>query len=123
MGSHEVSGSPDRLVGWVPESSGRGTLSIIFSCVFTTLICTWTVLHPRIHTTSRLFRYHKGFQLVKTILAPELECIEALQEWVQARKMVRRSAEATDKGLTLLHAFYVGMLGVRYRTANGTRVL
>lgn len=56
-------------------------------------------------------------------MAPEMVCLESLQEWVQARKMVRRTASATDNGLKMIHAFYIGMLGVRYRTENGYRVL
>lgn len=111
------------LVGWTPESPGRGTFSIITSCFFTILICTWTVIHPRIHTSIRIARLHKLCQLVKTIMAPEMVCLESLQEWVQARKMVRRTAAATDNGLKMLHAFYIGMLGIRYRTENGYRVL
>ncbi|KKY25955.1 hypothetical protein UCDDS831_g01804 [Diplodia seriata] len=61
---------------------------------------------------------HKFLQLVKTIVAPEMVCIESLQEWVQARKMVRRSASATQGNLKLVHAFYVGMLGLRYRVSE-----
>ncbi|KAE8447066.1 hypothetical protein EG329_011201 [Mollisiaceae sp. DMI_Dod_QoI] len=56
-------------------------------------------------------------------MAPEMVCLESLQEWVQARKMVRRTAGATDSGLKMIHAFYIGMLGIRYRTETGYRVL
>lgn len=38
-----------------------------------------------------------------------------MQEWVQAGKTVRRCAEATDGRLGMAQAFYLGMLGVRYR--------
>jgi hypothetical protein len=50
-------------------------------------------------------------------------CLESLQEWVQARKMVRRTSAATEGGLKLVHAFYIGMLGIRYRYGRGFRVL
>lgn len=111
------------MVGWMPESDGRGTFTIITSCFFTIIICTWTVIHPRVHTSHRLAMLHKFLQLVKTIIAPEMVCIESLQEWVQARKMVRRSAQPTQGGLKLVHVFYVGMLALRYRTTHGSRVL
>ncbi|KAK8164189.1 hypothetical protein IWX90DRAFT_415979 [Phyllosticta citrichinensis] len=115
--------SANDLTGWVPESSGRGTMDIITSCFFTILICTWTVIHPRVLTTQRIARLHKLAQLVKTILAPEMICLESLQEWVQARKMVKRSSHATQDGLKIVQAFYVGMLGIRYRTPHGSRAL
>lgn len=70
--------TPDDLVGWTPESDGRDTLTIITSCFFTILICTWTVIHPRVHTSHRMAMVHKSFQLVKTIIVPEMVCIEAL---------------------------------------------
>lgn len=111
------------LVGWTSESPGRGTWAIISSCLFTIFICTWTAIHPRVHTNHRLLRLHKLAQLVKTILAPEMVCLESLQEWVQARKMVKRSAAATDGGMTMIHSFYIGMLGIRYRTDSGNKVL
>ena len=115
--------SAHELVGWTPESLGRGTWDIISSCFFTILICTWTAIHSRIHVSIYLARLHKLFQLVKTTLAPEMVCLESLQEWVQARKMVRRSVAATDGGLKFVQAFYIGMLGIRDRTARGHRVL
>ena len=115
--------SSNTLVGWTPESTGRGTLDIILSCFITILICTWTAIHPRIHTPRKLARLHKLLQLVKTILAPEMVCLESLQEWVQARKMMRRSSTATEGGLKLVHAFYIGMFGIRYQTERGYRVL
>lgn len=63
-------------------------------------------------------------QLVKTLLAPEMVCLESMQEWVQARKTVRRCAPATDGRLGMAQAFYLGMLGVRYRYGpTASRVL
>lgn len=118
--------APDHavLVGWVTQGSNRGTWDIITSCFLTILICTWTAIHPRIHVISRLRNTHKALQLVKTLLAPEMVCLESLQEWVQARKTVRRCGPATDGRLTMVQAFYIGMLGVRYRYGPGAyRVL
>lgn len=103
------------LVGWVTEGSNRGTWDIIDSCFLTILICTWTAIHPRIHVIRRLRNTHKILQLVKTLLAPEMVCLESMQEWVQARKTIRRCAPATDGRLGMAEAFYLGMLGVRYR--------
>lgn len=103
------------IVGWVAQGSNRGTWDIIVSCFLTILICTWTAIHPRIHVTRRLRNTHKIMQLLKTLLAPEMVCLESMQEWVQARKTVRRCTPATDGRLGMTQALYLGMLGVRYR--------
>ncbi|GAW22214.1 hypothetical protein ANO14919_117500 [Xylariales sp. No.14919] len=54
--------------------------------------------------------------LVKQVLAPELESIEALQEFLQARKTLDCCAGSTRNGLKLSQSFFIGMVGVRYRT-------
>lgn len=56
------------LIGWTPESSGRGTWDILTSCLITVLICTWTAIHPCIHASNRLARLHKLAQLVHPLL-------------------------------------------------------
>lgn len=117
--------SNETLVGWTPEDGTRGSWSIIISSLFTIIACTWTVLHPRIHVDRSLRRLHKACQLSKQILAPELETIEALQELLQARKAKACCADLTNGEMNLTQAFYVGMMGLRYRTEveGGHRVL
>lgn len=121
--SNQTQADPNGLVGWVPQNAGRGTLDIIWSCFLTILICTWTTIHPRIHTSSRVARWHKGLQLVKMLLAPEMVCLESLQEWIQAKKLTRRVDKANGAQLDSSQAFYLGMMGVRYRTLVGWNVL
>lgn len=110
-------------VGWVPESPGRGTLSLIISCLTTILLCTWVVLHARVYRRSYVHRLHKLVLFLKTIIAPEFIAVEALQEWYQARRTVERCERLTDGEMSVIHAFYVGMLALRYRTPCGDRVI
>lgn len=113
----------DGLIGWVPESSGRGTWSLITSCVFTLLFCTWVVIHSRVYRIRRLQKLHKVAVFLKAIIAPEFIAVEGLQEWRQSRRMVQQCAGLTDGKFTLRHAFYVGMLGLRYRTSGGQKIV
>ncbi|KFA51527.1 hypothetical protein S40293_06338 [Stachybotrys chartarum IBT 40293] len=106
------------LVGWVNDDDTRGTWSIITSCLFTIVICTWTAIHPRIHVSRSMRHRHKFYQLVKALLAPEMVCLESIQEFIQARKVARRCAQATNGRFKLIHGFYVSMLGIRYRVGN-----
>ena len=111
------------LVGWVLESSGRGTLNLVISCLFTIFLCTWVVIHPRVYKRPSQRLLHKIVLFLKTIIAPEFIAVEGLQEWSQARRMVKDCAGPTGKGLKLVHAFYIGMLALRYRTPQGARVI
>ncbi|KAK5956339.1 hypothetical protein OHC33_002916 [Knufia fluminis] len=57
------------------------------------------------------------------LLAPEMVCLESLQEWIQAKKLTRRVDKANGAQLDSSQAFYLGMMGVRYRTLVGWNVL
>ncbi|KAI7202477.1 hypothetical protein KC352_g19051 [Hortaea werneckii] len=120
--SHQ-SNSSTELVGWQDESSGRGSLSIVLSCLYTTAICTWVVIHARIDRREKFRVAHKLALCFKTFLAPEFIAVEAAQEWTQAQRTVRDAVKYTDSGMRLLQAYYIGMFGIRYRTDEGTKVL
>ncbi|KAL9637740.1 MAG: hypothetical protein Q9164_002016 [Protoblastenia rupestris] len=113
----------EALVGWVLESPGRGTLTLIITCLFTISLCTWVVIHSRVYKRPLLRRLHKLFLFLKAIIAPEFIAVEGLQEWTQAQRMVRNGARLTGGHLRLVHAFYIGMLALRYRTPRGWRVI
>lgn len=49
-------------------------------------------------------------RLVKAALAPEMVCLESLQELLQARKAMRRCAKTTDEKFKIVHDFYRCML-------------
>ena len=115
--------TPKTLVGWVDESPGRGTLDLIITCLFTIFLCTWIVIHPRVCRRPLLRILHKVALFLKTIIAPEFIAVEALQEWAQAQRMVKDCATSTGERLKLVHAFYIGMLALRYRTPRGERVI
>ncbi|KAK3173513.1 hypothetical protein OEA41_006843 [Lepraria neglecta] len=66
---------------------------------------------------------HKFTLFVKTIIAPEFIAVEGLQEWIQAQKMVKDCAGLTGGCLKLVHAFFIGMLALRYRTPRGEKVI
>jgi hypothetical protein len=110
-------------VDWVLEASGRGTLGLIVTCLFTIFLCTWMVIHARVYKRPLLRRLHKIALCLKTIIAPEFIAVEALQEWSQAQKMVRVCARLTGGRLKLIHAFYISMLALRYHTPQGARVI
>jgi hypothetical protein len=114
---------PEELVGWVLENSGRGTLTVITTCLVTIFLCTWVVIHPRVCKRELYATVHKIALFLKAILAPEFIAVEGLQEWAQCRRMARDCATVTGGKFKLIHAFYVSMLALRYRTPQGDRVI
>ncbi|KAL8650500.1 MAG: hypothetical protein Q9226_005118 [Calogaya cf. arnoldii] len=113
----------DTTVGWVEESDGRGTLGLIITCLFTIFLCTWVVIRPRVCRRPLIRVLHKIALFLKTLIAPEFIAVEGLQEWSQARGVVKECKELTGGSLKLVHAFYIGMLALRYRTPRGNRVI
>ena len=111
------------VVGWVDESPGRGTLGLIVTCLFTVFLCTWVVIHPRVYKRRLFGTLYKVALFIKTILAPELIAVEGLQEWTQCRRMKADCAKITGERFKLIHAFYISMLALRYRTARGDKVI
>lgn len=117
------SATPQILVGWVFESRGRGTLSLITTCLATVFLCTWVVIHPRVYKRELYAILHKLALFFKAIFAPEFIAVEGLQEWAQCRRMERECAKLTEGHFKLIHAFYISMLALRYRTPQGDRVI
>lgn len=73
-------------VGFVPEPNcGRGTVSIIWSCLTTIIFVVWTVLHPDTHASRRRITWS-----VLIALAPEAMPAGAIEQLVRARQLQRR---------------------------------
>lgn len=100
-------------VGYV-TNEGRGTLDIIWTCLVTTLFCTWTVQRlqvvPWSDSKTVLFR-KKALWMSITLLCPEYVTWMALDQFIRA-KQYRSSGPLCSAGWTLEHAFYVDMGGL-----------
>lgn len=74
---------------WTDSPSARGTLDVVFSCLFTIFACTWTVLHLNVPDVA-MSHFENLLQRVKwmavNILCPEFILSNAMSEEFQARK-------------------------------------
>ncbi|KAJ4388154.1 hypothetical protein N0V93_008760 [Gnomoniopsis smithogilvyi] len=64
----------DALVGWTAGPSTRGTLALLYSCIFTIFACTWTVLHlnvPGMEDSAMRRTRRKIKWMIINILFPE----------------------------------------------------
>jgi len=89
---------------WVAEPQGRGTWSLLYSCVFTLVICVWTSIHlnvPPPDDTSRAYWLRKAKWVLVALFAAEIVVFTAFQQWFVAktflRKLNRMAAEQEQK--------------------------
>ena len=78
-------------VGFVDEPDGRGTMSLIWSCLFTCFICLWSVVHPNIpaiYESEFIWYKRKTGLLLLGAVAPELVVTMSFTQWRWARAFV-----------------------------------
>ncbi|CAM6123519.1 unnamed protein product [Calypogeia fissa] len=106
---------PGSYFNFVAAPNSRGTLQILWSCLFTLFTCIWTVqhldippedLHPYGEATT------KPIYSIMTLLMPEYLVGLALEEFLNARKSVKKMRAQFPKIIwTPMHAFYAEMGG------------
>ena len=88
------------LSGWVDDPDGRGTFTIVSSCVLTLSLCVYTAIHLNVrhHKTTELQSWIETAKwVVFGILAPELVVFVAWRQYVSAialDRIVRGSQES-----------------------------
>jgi len=128
------------VVNYVSSCSIRGTLDILWSCLFTLFICTWTAQHlniPRqqIENSKSLWgslliftkrSWSKTKWMIIAFVLPEFLVGRAVQDWMMARKSSqdeRMKAFAALDGTmwTIEHGFYADMGGFIVTVNNKVR--
>ena len=119
---HQVQAREEYLHhGWVPEPSGRGTWSILWSCLATIFICTWSALHlkvPKKHGQLHLFFRKLGWMLIAAT-APELVLYNAADNFFDARDLLKHLRNRGHKKWTLVHTQFAFANGFWTRMPNG----
>ena len=101
--------------GLVQEPDGRGTLSIIWSCLAVLLLNTWTVLHLNVSPPSwgPWRRYiHKTKWWIICLVCPDGLAVSSYEQWRNARKSVKLMQNLYP-WWTKTHGFYAEMGGYR----------
>ncbi|KAF2128473.1 hypothetical protein P153DRAFT_292789, partial [Dothidotthia symphoricarpi CBS 119687] len=102
------------IVSWVPEPEGRGTIGLVWSCLVTIFLCTWSAIHPNLPapTDSQLRRFgrHVGHVFI-ALVAPEYTVLFAVEHFLMARK---------SPGWSLLQCFFLTMGGYALQTISDT---
>ncbi|CAM6123449.1 unnamed protein product [Calypogeia fissa] len=104
--------APGSYFNFVSAPNSRGTLQLLWSCVFTLITCTWTVQHvdiPRPEDEKKPIG-DKVWMTLVTLLAPEYLVGKAFEDLVRARESVKKMGEQFPNW-TLTHAFFAEMGG------------
>lgn len=132
--------SPDHLVNFVQSPGGRGTLDILWSCLFTIVACTWTILHINVPEQREgqnpgwrgdLKWMFKGFWIklwwmLWTILAPELVLSVAVGNLSRARDellALKTYVEQDGVPWSLTHSLFANMGGFVLRGTQDMQTL
>lgn len=82
----------EQRLGWVSEPEGRGTASLLLSCLFTVFICTWTALHmnvPDKNTSELRWFFNKVGWVITGVIAPEVVSMGAFYELYTSRDITK----------------------------------
>jgi hypothetical protein len=77
----------DQFVGYVSDPNGRGTASLVISCILTLVLCVWSALHlnvPRSNTTTLQWLWLNVRWFIVGIYCPELVVFAAWRQWSSA---------------------------------------
>ena len=111
--------------GWEPEPDGRGTWSIVWSCLVTIFICTWSVLHldvPKRHGRWYL-RFRKVRWMLLAALAPEWILMQAAEDFFQARTLLGHLVAHGGDEWTLIHAEFAVAGGIRVKSPDSDEIM
>ena len=80
------------LVGLVANPEGRGTVSILFSCLLTLCLCVWSAVHLNLPQSGEsevayAYRYFKWSLL--GVFGPELVIWAAWRQFLSARRLTQ----------------------------------
>jgi len=109
--------------GWQSEPAGRGTISILWTCLSTLYICIWAVNRPDLELTYSQ-RYpekqsmgDRVFDTIIALTAPEYLCYQVASEFDivrKARNWIKRQTDVEGaQQWTLSHGFLCEMSAVQ----------
>lgn len=109
--------------GWKSEPESRGTWSILWSCLATVFLCTWSVLYLDVlkrHGRWYLFYRKLGWMLL-AIIAPEAILSYSYLGYSIARRVLRHLAQQGYKEWILTHMQFAGAKGFRCHAPDTSR--
>jgi hypothetical protein len=112
----------DALQGWTSSPDGRGSLDILWTCIATIFLSTWSAICLNVPEPGDTWWTHlkrKAWITFISVMGPEYLLGFALGEWQSAQVSVARFKELRqDDKWTLKHAFFADMGGFVLQTSD-----
>jgi hypothetical protein len=113
---------PEAVVNYVSQPNTRGTLDILWSCLGTIILCTWSVQHPNVpelrtaHGNRSRYRdvIKQAWMMVFTLLAPEFLLLKAVSDLHSAGSISKKLgvlAKGDGVPWSMVHSFFSNMGG------------
>ena len=104
MANMQSTGGRPLTVGWVTDPDGRGTLTLLMTCLVTLGLCVWSAVHlsiPKRDETS----FQHTLQYVKWsimgIFGPELLVFAAWRQYISAQALLREVEDENTRNKSL----------------------
>ncbi|KAH8754139.1 hypothetical protein F5883DRAFT_607898 [Diaporthe sp. PMI_573] len=115
---------PDPFIsGWVSQLNNRGTIDIIWTCLFTVFLCSWTLLClniPSKSDTKTTIFLRKLRWMNHAILGPEFVLGAAAGQYESAHRGVQGFKKLGHPNWTMRHAFFADMGGIVLHPRDST---
>ncbi|PVH72032.1 hypothetical protein DL98DRAFT_596360 [Cadophora sp. DSE1049] len=108
-------------LGWTTAPNGRGTIDIVWSCLVTMFLCSWSILClqvPAKDDRTRHILWRRAWLTALCALGPEFTLQLALGQWSSARQSCRDFHAAGHKDWKMKHAFYADSGGFFLHTPD-----
>ncbi|EPS41856.1 hypothetical protein H072_4182 [Dactylellina haptotyla CBS 200.50] len=132
-----TTGDLPETVGWFGDPNGRGTFSLVSSCVITLTLCVWSALHLNVPPQGTLLKkaaYTRAKWVVFGLFAPELLVATASAQYLTARwlyKEIQKDAKHREHMLdmanpppeptwSMMQCFFATMGGIAVQTRAST---
>jgi len=113
----------DAPTGWVSSPNTRGTLDLLYGCLSTIWLGTWTSLCLNIPPPPDRRRcpsiWYKARWQLFVIFFPEVLVATAAEQWLAARQSVKAFSRLGHPEWTIRHGFFAGMGGTLVQPRNG----
>jgi hypothetical protein len=111
----------DLRLGWTQAPNQRGTIGLLWSCLFTVFLCTWTVLCLNVPAQEDGFwvqvRRKAKWSLI-AVFGPEILVSFACGQWTSAKSSVIEFKKLEHTQWDMRHAFYGDMGGFVLETKD-----
>ncbi len=108
--------------GWQPQPNTRGTFEIIYDCVCTIVLCSWSCLCLNIPRAGASRQHVLALKLqwqIFTIFFPELSLSLAAEQWESANQAVEKFSDlGYREHWSMQHAFFADMGGILLQTPD-----